>query len=208
METDECAIKHRFYDVLSSRRSVRRYLPSAVDDETIRRVIGAALFAPSAHNRQPWRFVVIRKPEQKTVLAHAMGTSLRRDRLADGDNADDVEQDVQRSFNRISSAPVLILLCLTMEVMDIYPDECRRKTEHLMAVQSVAMAAQNLLLAIDAEGLGACWMCAPLFCQGAVRATLELSETWHPQALITAGWPAAPGKKRERLTIDDVTVFL
>src|ERR1700704_3659263 len=55
-----------------------------------------------------------------------------------------------------------------------YPDPRRAQAEYLMAVQSVAMAVQNLLLAAHAEGLGACWMCAPLFCGEAVRAALAL----------------------------------
>ncbi len=59
-----------------------------------------------------------------------------------------------------------------------------------MAVQSVALACQNLLLAAHAYGLGACWMCAPLFVPHVVRQVLELPAAWQPQALITLGYPA------------------
>ena len=74
--------------------------------------------------------------------------------------------------------------------MDRYPDEKRSQAEHIMAVQSVAAAIQNILLAVHAEGLGACWCCAPLFCQEAVRRVLKLPPTLEPQALITIGPPA------------------
>ena len=59
-----------------------------------------------------------------------------------------------------------------------------------MAVQSVALACQNLLLAAHAHGLGGCWMCAPLFAPDIVRSALALPESWQPQALITLGYPA------------------
>jgi len=52
------------------------------------------------------------------------------------------------------------------------------------------MAVQNFLLAAHTAGLGACWMCAPLFCGSTVRKTLGLPTDWEPQALISLGWPA------------------
>ncbi len=59
-----------------------------------------------------------------------------------------------------------------------------------MAVQSVAMAAQNLWLLAHAEGLGACWLCAPLFVPELVREILDLPADWQAQGLMTLGWPA------------------
>ena len=82
--------------------------------------------------------------------------------------------------------------------MDRYPDSARADAERLMAIQSTAMAVQNLLLAATAEGLGACWMCAPLFCPDTVRAALALPDGWEPQALVTLGHAASAGKKATR----------
>ncbi len=176
--------------LLLSRRSIRRYLPDAVPDELIERLLTAATYAPSAHNRQPWRFVVMTGAETKQRLALAMGQQLRAD-LQDDQTPDHIiAQDVARSYQRITKAPLLILLCLTMADMDSYPDPMRQQHEWLMAVQSTAMAGQNLLLAAHEAGLGACWMCAPLFCPAVVRQTLALPEDWQPQALITLGYPA------------------
>jgi nitroreductase len=59
-----------------------------------------------------------------------------------------------------------------------------------MAKQSVAMAAQTLWLAAHAAGLGACWLCAPLFVPELVAKTLNLPPDWEPQSLLTLGWPA------------------
>lgn len=189
--------KEFFYDVVFSRRSIRRYAPQAIPETTIERVLTAATWAPSAHNRQPWRFALVSGGQRKRDLANAMGRHLRHDLQADGLPEEAIEKDVQRSYERISRAPVLVLICLSMEDMDSYPDQKRQRNEWIMAAQSAAMAGQNLLLAAEAEGLGACWMCAPLFCADVVRKVLALPAGWQPQGLITLGHAAEKrGKTR------------
>ncbi|RME71173.1 MAG: nitroreductase family protein [Chloroflexi bacterium] len=175
---------------IKSRRSIRRYRDEPVPGKVIRRVLEAATWAPSAHNRQPWRFAVLTRAADKARLAAAMADRLRADRAADGDDPADIERDAARSYARLTAAPVLILVCLSMADMDVYPDERRNRNEWLMAVQSTAMAGQNLLLQAHAEGLAACWVCAPLFAPDTVRETLGLPADWQPQGLVTLGYPA------------------
>jgi F420 biosynthesis protein FbiB-like protein len=186
---------------MRERRSIRRYLSEPLPADTIERLLDAARFAPSAHNRQPWRFAVLQEPAEQERLAAPMGARLRADRLADHDDPAAIECDVARSHARITGAPAVIAVCLTLADMDRYPDARRTETERLMAVQSTAMAVQNVLLLAHAEGLAACWMCAPLFCPDTVRAALDLPADWEPQALITLGQPAAPGRARERRSV-------
>ncbi len=150
----------------------------------------AAVWAPSAHNRQPWRFVILRDQANKDELANAMGKRLRRDLTADGVAQAIIDADVGRSYERITSAPLLIVLCLSLEDMDRYPDAARSDHERIMAVQSTAMAGQNMLLMASSLGLGACWMCAPLFCPDLVAEVLDLPCGWLAQGMITLGFPA------------------
>ncbi|MBZ0296771.1 MAG: nitroreductase family protein [Anaerolineae bacterium] len=178
-----------------TRRSLRRYLPRLVPRTLIEQILNAAIWAPSAHNRQPWRFAVIQGAAQKESLARAMGTRLRHDLKADGAPAEVIARDVNRSYERITSAPALIMVCLSLVDMDDYPDEKRSQAEYVMTVQSTAMAGQNLLLAAHELGLGACWMCAPLFCPEVVRETLLLPDDWQPQGLVTLGYPAQTREK-------------
>ncbi len=195
-------------EFFQGRRSIRRYTAQPVPAEALARLLEAARWAPSAHNRQPWRFALLRAAELKARLAEQMGARLRADRLADGDPAEAVERDVARSRARIADAPAVVVLCLSMAEMDAYPDRRRKKAEFLMAVQSAALAAQNLLLAAHAEGLGACWLCAPLFCPEVVRAALALPADWEPQALITLGYPAEPGKPAVRKPLAEIVLDL
>jgi F420 biosynthesis protein FbiB-like protein len=176
--------------LIHTRRSIRQFEPRPVPRSLIERLVEAACWAPSAHNRQPWRFVVLDEEGRKRQLAEAMGARLTDDLRADGLEEVQIARDVARSRRRLTGAPVLLLVCLSMQDMDRYPDPVRQQYERLMAAQSVAMAAQNLLLVAHAEGLGACWLCAPLFCPDVVRETLSLPEAFEPQGVIALGYPA------------------
>lgn len=189
---------NEFYDLVRSRRAIRRYEDRVVGDELLERLLSTAIWAPSAHNRQPWRFAVLSSPASKDRLARAMGEKLRHDRLQDGDPTDVIERDVSRSYARIAGAPVVIVFFLSMSDMDRYPDKRRNEAERQMAVQSVAMAVQNLWLLAAAEGLGACWLCAPLFVPDLVQDTLDVPDDWQAQGLLTLGWPAEERSKTRR----------
>lgn len=186
------------YAIMRERRSVRHYADRRVEQRLIQRLLEAATWAPSAHNRQPWRFVVIEDEATRARLADAMNAVLRDDLATDGLSAEQIEAQAARRRARLMRAPVLILLCMTMVGMDIYPDQKRQRAERTMAVQSVAMAGQNLLLAAHSEGLGACWLCAPLFCPEVVRSSLGLPADWEPQAFISLGWPAEAAPAPDR----------
>lgn len=191
-------------EAIMTRRSVRQYTDQPVPRVLVERLLVAATWAPSAHNRQPWRFVVIESAAPKESLARAMGARLRTDLQADSAPEEVIEKDVTRSYERITSAPVLVCVCLSMRDMDVYPDEKRAHNEVIMAVQSVAMAGQNLLLAAHDAGLGACWMCAPLFCPDVVRDVLSLPDDWQPQGIITLGYPAQVREKTRHPLEDHV----
>ncbi len=193
-----------FQALIRTRRSIRRYQPEPVAPEVLHRILEAGTWAPSAHNRQPWRFVVLTEAAQREALATTMGNLLRASRTSDGDDATDIEGDVARSYARITRAGAAIVAFLTVEDMDEYPDPKRARAEELMAVQGVAMAVQNILIAAHAEGLGACWMCAPLFCQEEVGAALGVPSHWQAQALLTLGVPASKGKPPVRRPVDEV----
>ena len=112
-------------EAIFKRRSIRRYHADPVPRELVTSLLEAAQWAPSAHNRQPWRFVVIETQAEKERLAVAMGARLRRDLEADGVPAEVIDKDVSRSYDRLTSAPILVVLCLSMGDMDSYPDANR-----------------------------------------------------------------------------------
>jgi len=190
-----------FWRLIRGRRSIRRYQARPVPRELLERLLEAAIWAPSAHNRQPWRFCVVTNSAMKHALSIRLGERWRNDLAADGVDAAHIEQRIAISHVRLTTAGALIVVALTMEEMDIYADAARARAEWTMAVQSTALACQNLLLAAHHYGLGACWMCAPLFAPELVRAVLDLPASWEPQALITIGYPAEE-KVKERAPLE------
>jgi F420 biosynthesis protein FbiB-like protein len=186
-----------FWQLVRTRRSVRRYLAQPVSEATLLALLEAAHWAPSAHNRQPWRFCVVTTPEAKEELSRLLGERWQQDMSNDGLDAEHIARRVAISHARLTQSPALIAPALTMEDMDVYADDWRNQAEYIMAVQSVALACQNLLLAAHDAGLAACWLCAPLFAPDLVRQALALPEHWIPQAILTLGY-AAEQKEKER----------
>jgi F420 biosynthesis protein FbiB-like protein len=195
------------HNFLRTRRSIRRFKPDPIPDSVIQNILTTATFAPSAHNRQPWRFVVVTDISVKRNLADAMAVDFERDLSRDGLSPEKIQAQIKRSKDRITSAPVSILLCLDMSEMDSYPDEKRQQAERTMAIQSVAAAGLQLLLATHAEGLGGVWACWSLFAQEAILRTLNLPANWEPQAMFFIGYPIEIPEARERKQLDEIALF-
>jgi F420 biosynthesis protein FbiB-like protein len=189
---------------LRDRRSIREYTPEEVSERVLKTILKAATWAPSAHNSQPWRFIVIKDSALKMKLARAMATPWKRDLAKDGVSEKDRENLAKASVERFSNAPIIIVPCLTMTEMHHYPDKRRQKIEFFMGVQSVASAIENMLLAAHAVGLGACWFCAPLFCPETVRKVLNIPSCDEPQALITLGYPAYRPEPPARKSLKEI----
>ncbi len=156
----------------------------------------AAGWAPSAHNSQPWSFIILENPSVKRELAEAMADAW----VDDGKRRSKVEVKMrQERVDRFANAPALILACISMNGLRKFPDQKRQMLERDLAQQSLGAAMQNLLLTAHALGLGACWFCAPGFCKEIVRKVLGIPETVEPEAFIIIGHsaetPSVPPKK-------------
>lgn len=198
---------NRLIEKIVTRRSVRKYRKREVKLEALLKALNVARWAPSAHNAQPWRYIILRDPLVKKRLAERMAAAWRRDLRKDGYAEEQIKRITEESVNLFSSAPLVLIACLTMEDMHRYVDKRRRAVEYLMAVQSVAASITNLLLALHALNLGASWFCAPLFCPSTVRRTLSIPEDIYPQALITVGYPDEAPPPPPRRSLNEV-VFM
>ncbi len=187
-------------DAIRQRRSIRKFSNKPVPKALILEVLEAAGWAPSAHNAQPWRFIILQDADVKRELAQKMADEWAADLVRDGAAAEESKR-IER-MERFTNAPGLVLACLTMDGLRKYPDEKRQNYERDLAVESLGASLQNMLLAAHVVGLGACWYCAPAFCKEIVRSVLKIPESIEPSALIVMGYatesPPTPPKKALR----------
>ncbi len=115
-------------EAIRTRKSVRAYLDRPVEDEKLCLVLEAARLAPSASNRQEWRFVIVREPETREKIAVVAG---------------------MQSF--VAQAPVVIAACADT---DEYVMRCGQMSYPI----DVTIALDHLMLAAVEQGLGTCWI--------------------------------------------------
>jgi nitroreductase len=173
-----------FFDVLRSQRACRSFSDDPVPDELVERVLEAATFAPSAENRQPWVFVVVRDVKTRVAIgdltrrAWANGArELSRRRLAERLFAD-VDRGVAGG---VSGAPVLVVVAADTE-------RCLEAT----VASSTFPAVQNLLLAAGALGLGSALTTLTTAFGAELRDAVGLPEHVRPVAVVPLGRPRGP----------------
>jgi nitroreductase len=160
-------------DAIKKRRSVRKFKDRPVDRGAIRRILEAAVWAPSGGNAQNWRFVVVTEAEMKKKIKMV-------------------------SPGLLGGPPAVIVVA--QDVAQAREKGGRMGCDSLTKMDS-AMAAQNLMLAAFSEGLGTCVIAS--FHADAVRKLLGLPEEIVPQLLISVGEPdqepSPPPRKFEEI---------
>jgi len=115
----------------------------------------------------------------------------------------EISARVERSLHRLEEAPVVILLCRDVTaIRGVEPEEVT------MAIQSIAAAGLQLLLAAHAEGLGGNWICWPLYAQEVAREALGLPETWEPQAMFFLGYAEGALREKAIKPTDEIAIRL
>ncbi len=175
-----------FRDLVRSRRSCRAYAPDRpVPEQTLLACLEAARLAPSACNKQPWRFVVIRAPERRRELCrHGLLPGLRRD--------------------WIEAAPVLVVLAAERELIT------HRLAPGVSGIPywllDLGIAGEHFVLAAAAHGLGTCWI--GWIREKGIRKVIRAPRSVRIVALFTVGYPAEPlPPPRPRRPLAEIVAF-
>jgi nicotinate-nucleotide--dimethylbenzimidazole phosphoribosyltransferase len=201
--------RQAFYDIVQARRDIRRYRPDPLDPRLLERVLAAGHNAPSVGQSQPWRFVVVTKPETRERAALLAD----QERLA---QAAKLEPEAARhlldlQLEGIREAPVGIVVCCDRRTPGA--GVLGRNTFDDADMWSCACAIQNVWLAARAEGLGLGWV--TLFQPADLAALIGLPEGVESLGWLCLGWPderpPEPGLERwgwsERLPLSDVVIY-
>jgi nitroreductase len=171
-----------FFDVVHSQRACRDFADENVDDDLLAQVLDAATFAPSAENKQPWVFVVVKDAANRTRIAELTkqvwegGARDYEAKHLDARILADVDKGAAAGFAR---APVVVVVC----------GDAEHAFERTLP-SSVYPATQNLLLAATALGLGSALTTLATAMAKELADTLQLPENVKPMAVVFLGWPA------------------
>ena len=150
-----------------------------VEMEKIGKMIDAAIHAPNAGNLQNWGFIIVRDPGKRTAIAEACLRQMW-----------------------IASAPVVLVVCSQTEKGSRFYG---LRGERLYNIQNCAAAAENILLAAHAMGMGGCWVGA--FEEEMLARACGIPGNARPQVVLPIGYPAHKPPEQERYPIHK-NVFL
>lgn len=170
---------------IRERRSCRAYRPDPVPDNLIRECVEAARLAPSACNKQPWRFYAVSAPDLRKQLCE--------EALLPGIKMPWLEQ-----------APVIMVLCMKKKLATHFlaPLLSGIHYEYI----DLGIAGEHFVLAAEERGLGTCWV-------GWIKAArtkkiLNLPFDVTPVSFLSVGYPAELRDHTGRLPLEEILTFL
>jgi len=182
-----------FFDVVLNQRACRSFDQREVDDTLIEQILTAATHAPSAENLQPWVFLVVRDDAQRARvgdLTRRAWNSGGREHSASRLSPEMMKDVDQGAEFGTQEAPVTIILCGDATIgLD------------MTLPSSVFPAAQNLLLAASALGLGSTMTTLATMFAEELSTILDLPDSVRPMAVIPIGWPKRPLGPPKRLSL-------
>ena len=172
--------------LIRSRRSIRRFRPEPVDREKILACLEAARLAPSAENRQPWRFLVIDDPELKAKLAA------------------EAFSGIYGMTKFAAQAPVIVVVLAELDLMAHRLGARVQGTQFYLI--DVGIAGEHLVLKAEEMGLATCWI--GWFDVRRVRKALDIPRKYKIAALFPLGYAASrPPAETKRKTLGEIAWF-
>jgi len=197
--------KQSFIDVISKRRSIRKFSSKSVEKDILHKLIEAAVWAPSAGNRQDWFFTVITSAKAKAEMAKAVNARWKE--IIESNKTLGVIEEIEKysaSFADFIEAPIVIVVsAATVNAVQ----------KHLLgedafitggSATSAAMAAENLMLQAHGLGLGSCCMTGALAARKQLAEIVGLNKKREIICLITVGYPAESPAAPARKSVDEI----
>jgi nitroreductase len=189
------------FEAMGTARAIRYLKPDPIEPELIEKLVWAATRASSPSNSQQWAFVVVTDADRKARIGGAIADAVSGAIRDPGPGADRSVRLMLRGAKALAeglaTAPVLILVCGRMTYPPGNPDE-------LMVWSACYPAAQNLIVAARALGLGATFTTFQRRAEQVVRGTLAIPDDVRMAALIPVGWPDRPHGPVNRRPVDEV----
>ncbi len=198
-----------FLELVRGRRSIRKFRQDPLPREALRRVIEAASWAPSASNRQDWEFRVVTSSSVKEKMQDIVRS--RWESVLDKSSSEVIKEELQKYvslFDWFSHAPALIIISAKRPESFLYHILGDAAGDVAGTDISAAMAAQNLMLAAHASGIGSCCVTGPLAAQEELKELLEIGKGRKIVCLIALGYPAEQPEAPLRKSVERVSKYI
>lgn len=198
-----------FLDLARSRRSTRLFAPGGISREVLERLVDAARWAPSAGNLQDWGFTAVRS---RVVIERMAGAVRRRweellSGLGEASGAAELRSYAE-NFLWFERAPAVVAVSAKRTetfLNHVLGDRAQAVSGRAL---SAAMAAQNLMLAAQTEGLATCCLTGPIAAEEELKELLGLDRRQSLVCLIAVGFPAEPPLGVPRKPVDRILRFI
>jgi nitroreductase len=204
---------------LRTRRSTRELATTPVARDVIVRVLSAAITAPSASNRQPWRFVIVTAGPVRAQIATAARTATEAIDAAVRRGPHAAEWGAYGDFfwQPLACAPVIIIPTVReppdpiagfLRGAGIAADTFELPSTMRPERCATGAAVMAMLLQAHAEGLGATWMAGPMVARTAIESICGIAAPWQMLGAIALGHPIGQPATPARKSVDDVTRWI
>ena len=184
------------FEAIAQRRSIRKFKPDPLPEETLRAIINAGILAPSGKNKQPWRFVIVHTG-QRAEMVRILREGIARVKADGGDPGSS-----ENSANIMERAPVTVFVFNPDGLAPWLAHSIDQNFDELVDTQSIGAAIQNMLLAAQDLGVGSLWICDVFY---ACKALCDwLGEKGQMIAAVSFGYPAESPAARSRKSYDAV----
>jgi len=187
-------------EAIASRRSIRRFKDEPIPDEALEAILSAATQAPSGKNRQPWRFVVVKRDKRAEMIR------LMREGIAKARSRGDDIGSSEWTAKVMEKAAVTVFIFNPYGMHPWLARSIEQQFQDLVNVQSVGAAIQNMALAAQGLGIGSLWICD-------VFEAYEELRTWMGEegqmvAAMSLGYADESPGARPRKPVDQVTRWM
>lgn len=189
-----------FHEVILKRRSVRRFKEDSVPRSILHRILEAGRWAPSGANLQPWKFIVITKPEGKARIAETCTEHSKTVWKGFAPATARFLANRGGSWNKtgMKTVPLLVAICYTVT------DEPTRDT----AFASTWTAIENILLAVTNENLAACvYTHASQKEESDLKRILAVPDNYNMAAVIQLGYPNVIPEPPPRRSLEEIVSY-
>ena len=186
-------------DAIKSRRSIRKFLPKNIEKDIIEKIIDAGILAPSAKNRQPWKFVVVAN-DSKDDMINTIKTGIEDYKKVDGAFREYLPF-YEQTLKIMAEAPVTIFV-LNTENQFVLNQTDSEKFHEMTNIQSIGAAIENMILAALEYGVGSLWICDIYCTYNEIAAWLKTDN--QIIAAISFGYPDENPSARPRKQKNEV----